>query len=82
MRGIRANLASTPFEDHPFNFGNPFKNMYHILCRPHNKSYLARRKFAEEVIEIQPTDATPSNLSTVQDTLENVATSSIPLQNR
>ncbi|KAI8083903.1 DHHC palmitoyltransferase-domain-containing protein [Thamnidium elegans] len=79
---IRANLASTPFEDHPFNFGNPFKNMYHILCRPHNKSYLARRKFAEEVIEMQPTDITPSNLSTVQDTLENVATSSIPLQNR
>lgn len=29
-----------PFEDHPYNFGNPFKNMYHVLCRPHNKRYV------------------------------------------
>ncbi|OBZ84439.1 Palmitoyltransferase erf2 [Choanephora cucurbitarum] len=77
MRGVttheqlRSNLAQAPFEDHPYNFGNPLKNIYHILCRPHNKSYLARRKFAEEVYDIQPTNMT-SNLSTA-------TTSSIPL---
>ncbi|KAI8378940.1 DHHC palmitoyltransferase-domain-containing protein [Blakeslea trispora] len=79
MRGVttheqlRSNLAQTPFENHPFSFGNPLKNMYHILCRPHNKSYLARRKFAEEVYNIQPISAV-SNLSTA-------TTSSIPLRN-
>ncbi|KAI9280647.1 hypothetical protein BY458DRAFT_430474 [Sporodiniella umbellata] len=43
MRGVttheqlRSNFASSPFEAHPFDFGNPFTNMLHILCRPHNK---------------------------------------------
>ncbi|EPB82234.1 hypothetical protein HMPREF1544_11039 [Mucor circinelloides 1006PhL] len=96
MRGVttheqlRSNLASMPFEDHPYNFGNPFKNMYHILCRPHNKSYIARRKFAEEIYDVQPNQAAnSSNLSTtVQDelgqisTLDTIAASNIPLQNR
>ncbi|KAI8097958.1 DHHC palmitoyltransferase-domain-containing protein [Gilbertella persicaria] len=75
MRGVttheqlRANLSQTPFEGHPFDFGNPLKNMYHILCRPHNKSYIARRKFAEEVYDIEPNPL--SHLSTT-------ATSNIP----
>ncbi|EIE86539.1 hypothetical protein RO3G_11250 [Rhizopus delemar RA 99-880] len=72
MRGVttheqlRSNLAANPFEEHPFDFGNPFSNMIHILCRPHNKSYIARRKFAEEVYEIEnishhpPLHITPS----------------------
>lgn len=54
MRGVttheqlRSNLASNPFEEHPFDFGHPLTNMFHILCRPHNKSYLARRKFVQD----------------------------------
>ncbi|CAO3609882.1 unnamed protein product [Mucor fragilis] len=96
MRGVttheqlRSNLAAMPFEDHPYNFGNPFKNMYHILCRPHNKSYIARRKFAEEIYDVQPNQAAnSSNISTtIQDdlgqisTLDTIAASNIPLQNR
>ncbi|KAL9557373.1 hypothetical protein MBANPS3_001397 [Mucor bainieri] len=64
--------------------------MYHILCRPHNKSYIARRKFAEETYDIQPNQAaSSSNISTtIQDdlgqisTLDTIAASNIPLQNR
>ncbi|KAI7902215.1 DHHC palmitoyltransferase-domain-containing protein [Cokeromyces recurvatus] len=98
MRGVttheqlRSNLASMPFEKHPYDFGNPFKNMFHILCRPHNKSYIARRKYAEEIYEVQPITNNPakrnSNLSStnnIQDelgqvsTLETITTSNIPL---
>ncbi|KAG2196969.1 hypothetical protein INT46_004468 [Mucor plumbeus] len=95
MRGVttheqlRSNLSSMPIEENPYNFGNPLKNMYHILCRPHNKSYIARRKFAEEIYDIQPNNSTNSNLSTtIRDefgqisTLDATAASNISLQNR
>ncbi|ORE17246.1 hypothetical protein BCV71DRAFT_181891 [Rhizopus microsporus] len=58
MRGVatheqlRSNLAANPFEEHPFDFGNPLSNMIHVLCRPRNKSYIGRRKFVEEIYEI------------------------------
>ncbi|KAI9481235.1 MAG: DHHC palmitoyltransferase-domain-containing protein, partial [Benjaminiella poitrasii] len=64
MRGVttheqlRSNLASMPFEEHPYDFGNPLMNALHILCRPHNKSYIARRKYAEEIYEL-PSDTNP-----------------------
>ncbi|KAI9314117.1 DHHC palmitoyltransferase-domain-containing protein [Dichotomocladium elegans] len=54
MRGVttheqlKANMMMQPAEDQAFNVGNPVYNMVHILCRPHQKSYLARRKYAEE----------------------------------
>ncbi|KAI8968224.1 hypothetical protein BDF20DRAFT_827730 [Mycotypha africana] len=92
MRGVttheqlRANLASTPFEDHPFDFGNPFKNMLHVLCRPHNKSYIARRKFAEEIVDIT---VNSSNLSTATQgeinqvsTFDTMAGSNVPLHSK
>ncbi|CEI97637.1 Putative Palmitoyltransferase [Rhizopus microsporus] len=46
MRGVttheqlRSNLAANPFEEHPFDFGNPLSNMIHVLCRPRNKRYV------------------------------------------
>lgn len=54
-------------------------------------SYIARRKFAEEIYDIQPNHAATnsSNISTtIQDdlgqisTLDTIAASNIPLQNR
>ncbi|KAI8370559.1 DHHC palmitoyltransferase-domain-containing protein [Radiomyces spectabilis] len=50
---LRSSLAKRPFEPHPFDFGNPISNMIHILCRPQPKSYLARRKYAEEWYELR-----------------------------
>ncbi|KAI8647925.1 DHHC palmitoyltransferase-domain-containing protein [Parasitella parasitica] len=91
MRGVttheqlRSNLASMPFEEHPYTFGNPFKNMYHILCRPRNKSYIARRKFAEEIYDTEPGNVTNSTLLATTIANELGQTSSlnidIPLQN-
>lgn len=54
-------------------------------------SYIARRKFAEEIYDIQPNQAGSSNSNistTIQDdlgqisTLDTIAASNIPLQNR
>lgn len=53
-------------------------------------SYIARRKFAEEIYDVQPNQAAnSSNISTtIQDdlgqisTLDTIAASNIPLQNR
>ncbi|CEP10204.1 hypothetical protein [Parasitella parasitica] len=64
---LRSNLISMPFEEHPFSFGNPLKNMYHTLCRPRNKSYIARRKFAEEIYDIEPTMNATNPTATVAD---------------
>ncbi|KAI9498376.1 DHHC palmitoyltransferase-domain-containing protein [Zychaea mexicana] len=49
---LRSTMTMRPFEHQLFDLGNPFVNMFHVLCRPQPKSYLARRKFAEEWYEI------------------------------
>ncbi|KAI8149910.1 DHHC palmitoyltransferase-domain-containing protein [Fennellomyces sp. T-0311] len=60
---LRSAMAMRPFEQQLFDYGNPFLNMFHILCRPQPKSYLARRKFAEEWYEL------PEQSSSVQSVL-------------
>ncbi|KAG2205415.1 hypothetical protein INT47_007200 [Mucor saturninus] len=101
MRGITTHeqirSGSNPFDHHPFDLGNPFKNMLYVLCRPHNKSYIARRKYAEEVYEIKEQPVlnskgvvTHSNVSTTvqnessaqNSNLEPVIASGVPLQQR
>ncbi|KAI9264291.1 DHHC palmitoyltransferase-domain-containing protein [Phascolomyces articulosus] len=49
---LRSAVAMRPFEHQLFDMGNPFVNMFHVLCRPQPKSYLARRKHAEEWYEL------------------------------
>ncbi|RCH84802.1 Palmitoyltransferase zdhhc14 [Rhizopus azygosporus] len=59
MRGVttheqlRSNLAANPFEEHPFDFGNPLSNMIHVLCRPRNKSYIGRQSSAKGSLQTE-----------------------------
>lgn len=63
---LRRNTTMTPSERRLYNYGNPFSNLIHALCRSHNKSYLARRKFAEEIYDVtisdNPSVTTPSHI--------------------
>ncbi|SAM00038.1 hypothetical protein [Absidia glauca] len=45
---LRSSIAMRPLEAHLFDFGNPIINFIYALCRPRTKSYLGRRKFAQE----------------------------------
>ncbi|KAI8883469.1 zf-DHHC-domain-containing protein [Backusella circina FSU 941] len=93
MRGVttheqlKSDVGKAPIEVKMFGHGNLILNMFYILCRPHPKSYIGRRKFVQEIYERQD-PISDSNITTVNDdlgqasTLDTTLTSKIPLPNR
>ncbi|KAI8981581.1 DHHC palmitoyltransferase-domain-containing protein [Pilobolus umbonatus] len=55
-------------EKNLYSYGNPILNIIRALCRSHNKSYLARRKYADEIYDVtipdNPTTTTNDNRPT------------------
>ncbi|KAI7869501.1 DHHC palmitoyltransferase-domain-containing protein [Spinellus fusiger] len=55
---LRVSMNIHLYDGRPFDFGSPWSNMFHVLCRPQPKSYLARRKYAKESHEPECTSST------------------------
>ncbi|KAI8073174.1 DHHC palmitoyltransferase-domain-containing protein [Gongronella butleri] len=54
---LRSSVALRPLESQLFRFDYPWLNFVHAVCRPRTKSYLARRKFAQERAPASPTSS-------------------------